>query len=129
MQISTISPQNPEFPDILTELHRPVKSINIIGEMPKPTDKLVAIVGTRKSTSYGRGVAYQLGNELAKAGVVVVSGLARGIDGLAHQGAIDAGGRTIAVLGHGLDRIYPAQHRQMAIDILDTAGALRSGYA
>lgn len=89
---------------------------------------MVAIVGTRKSTTYGRGVAYQLANELAKAGVVVVSGLAIGIDGMAHRGALDAGGRTVAILGHGLDRIYPAQHRSLATEILATNGALISEY-
>jgi DNA processing protein len=128
MQISTISFQDPHFPDILTAIKPSVNRLYYLGELPKGTDKLVAIVGTRKSTAYGRGVAYRLGFDLAQAGVTVVSGLAAGIDGLAHRGALDAGGRTIAVLGHGLNQIYPAQHRDMAKEILATGGALVSEY-
>jgi DNA processing protein len=127
MQVSNISSKNADFPDILREIAHPPKSINILGELPKDT-KMVAIVGTRKCTPYGEQVAYQLGNELAKAGVVVVSGLAIGIDGMAHRGALDAGGRTIAVLAHGLGQIYPTRHRPLAKEILATGGALISEY-
>jgi len=128
MQISKIDLNQASFPDSLRDLHNPPKSINVLGELPSKDDKVVAIIGTRKSTNYGRRVAYQLGSELAKAGVVVASGLAVGIDGMAHEGAVDAGGRTIAVLAHGLDRIYPAQHRSLATAILRTRGALVSEY-
>jgi DNA processing protein len=89
---------------------------------------MVAIVGTRKCTSYGERTAYQLANELTKAGAIVVSGLAIGIDSYAHRGALDAGGRTIAVLAHGLDSIYPPRHRSLAKEILATGGALVSEY-
>ena len=74
----------------------------------------VAVVGARACSSYGRSVARTLGRELAAAGLVVVSGLARGIDGEAHRGALDAGGMTVAVLGCGIDRDYPAAHRELA---------------
>ncbi len=74
----------------------------------------VAVVGARACTSYGRAVARSLGRELAGAGLVVVSGLARGIDGEAHRGALDAGGITVGVLGCGIDRDYPAAHRELA---------------
>jgi DNA processing protein len=87
----------------------------------------VAIVGARACSSYGRSVARSLGRELAGAGLVVVSGLARGIDGEAHRGALDAGGVTIGVLGCGIDRDYPAAHRELASRIGDN-GLLVSEY-
>ena len=74
----------------------------------------VAIVGARACSSYGRSVARSLGRELAAAGLVVVSGMARGVDGEAHRGALDVGGTTVAVLGCGIDRDYPAAHRELA---------------
>lgn len=133
MQISRISSNDPQFPDQLHDLKGQHKSgvpkeIYVLGDLPKSTDYLVAIVGTRKSTKYGEQVTYQLANQLAKAGAVIVSGLAIGIDGVAAQGAIDAGGRTVAVLAHGLDRIYPARHRSLATAILASGGALISEY-
>ena len=79
----------------------------------------VAIVGARACSSYGRTVARSLGRELAAAGLVVVSGMARGIDGEAHRGALDAGGITVAVLGCGVDRDYPAAHRDLAGRIVE----------
>jgi len=79
----------------------------------------VAIVGARACSSYGRSVARALGRELAAAGLVVVSGMARGIDSEAHRGALDAGGVTVAVLGCGIDRDYPAANRELAIRIVE----------
>ena len=85
------------------------------------------MVGARAATAYGRTVAERLGRELAAAGVTVISGLARGIDGCAHRGAIAGGGRTLAVLGSGLDRIYPPEHARLASGIA-AQGALLSEY-
>ena len=79
----------------------------------------VAIVGARACSSYGRSVARSLGRELAAAGLVVVSGLARGVDGEAHRGALDVGGTTVGVLGCGIDRDYPAAHRELARQIVE----------
>jgi len=127
MQIHNITAKDASFPDALRNVDPSPKSINVLGELPK-SDNLVAIVGTRKPTRYGEQVTYQLASELAKAGAIIVSGLAIGIDGIAHRAALDAGGRTIAVLAHGLDRIYPPRHRALAKEILATGGALISEY-
>jgi len=89
---------------------------------------MVAVVGTRRPTAYGERVTYQIAGELAKAGAVIVSGLAIGVDSIAHRAALDAGGRTVAVLAHGLDRIYPPRHRGLAKEILASGGALVSEY-
>ena len=88
----------------------------------------VAVVGTRRVTAYGRQVAHELARFLAQNGIVVVSGLARGVDGIAHKAAVEAGGRTLAVLGCGVDRIYPPEHRRLAEQIMES-GALISDYA
>jgi DNA processing protein len=127
MQISTISIQNSHFPDKLRQIDPLPKSINVLGTLPKGT--YVAVVGTRKPTPYGEHVTYLLSRELAKAGAVIVSGLALGIDGIAHRAALDAGGTTIAVVAHGLDRIYPRRHRELAKEILATGGAIVSEYS
>src|SRR5207253_5817059 len=88
----------------------------------------VAIVGARACSGYGSAVARMLGRELAAAGLVVVSGLARGVDGEAHRGALESGGRTVAVLGCGIDRDYPAAHRELAARVAET-GLVVSEYA
>jgi DNA processing protein len=98
------------------------------GRWPLPEGPRVAIVGSRRPSPYGEAVAEQLGADLAKAGVVVVSGLALGIDAAAHRGALNGGGITVAVMGTGVDVIYPAAHAQLAGDILAAGGALVSQF-
>lgn len=88
----------------------------------------VTVVGSRKVSAYGKAVTLGLAGELAKAGVVIISGLALGVDSLAHKAALDAGGLTIAVLPSGIDRIYPASHQGLAKQILAQGGALVSEY-
>jgi DNA processing protein len=88
----------------------------------------VAVVGARSCSSYGASVARTLGRELAAAGIVIVSGLARGVDGEAHRGAVDAGGSTVAVLGCGVDRVYPAAHAELARRVTE-CGLIASEYA
>lgn len=129
MKINTISPDYPEYLKILQTIAMPPKRLWYIGKLPKIRYPTVAIVGTRKPTVYGREVVEQLSGELAKHGVVVVSGLALGIDALAHKAALRAGGTTIAIMPCGLDQIYPRSHRQLALDILAAGGALISEYA
>jgi DNA processing protein len=102
--------------------------LNIQGKILKKDKRAVAIVGTRTPTKYGREVAYKFSFELAKKGITIVSGLARGIDTVAHNAALDAGGRTIAVLGSGLDVIYPPENLGLAQRIIKS-GALVSQFA
>ena len=100
---------------------------------PTPTKlfrpKTVAIVGSRRNTRYGEEVAYQMAYRLAAKGVIIVSGLAYGIDSIAHKGALDAGGRTVAVLGTPIDQIYPRAHEKLARDIVAQDGAIISELA
>ncbi len=93
-----------------------------------PTERRIAIVGTRRCTEYGRRLAFEFGAACVGAGWVVVSGLARGIDGAAHRGAVAAGGRTVAVLGCGSDVSYPRQHASLRSDLLATGGSVVTEY-
>ena len=118
------------FPPLLRELHDPPAGLFLRGtaEANLLSAPAVAVVGARACSSYGSQVARLLGRELAAAGLVVVSGLARGVDGEAHRGALEAGGSTVAVLGCGVDRDYPATHAQLARGIGET-GLIVSEYA
>jgi DNA processing protein len=109
------------LPQLLGAIHDPPQRLHLRGSADPELLSLtaVAIVGARACSSYGAQVARMLGRELAAAGVVVVSGLARGIDGEAHRGALDAGGHTVAVLGCGIDRDYPAAHAGLARSIAE----------
>jgi DNA processing protein len=104
------------YPALLRAIHDPPPEIHLRGAGPDAilSRPAVAIVGARSCSAYGRSVARSLGRELAAAGLVVVSGMARGIDGEAHRGALEAGGVTVAVLGCGVDRDYPAAHAELA---------------
>lgn len=128
--IHSIIKASPAFPDCLRQIPQPPSSLYYISEnwaelMGRPR---VAIIGSRKVTIYGRSVTAQLAAELARAGVVVVSGLAYGIDSIAHRAVLEAGGQTIAVLAGGLDDIYPQGHQELARQIVAQGGALISEY-
>ena len=120
----------PEFPALLRAIHDPPIGLFVRGDAKVDllTQTAVAVVGARACSSYGGHVARSLGRELASAGLVVVSGLARGIDGAAHRGALEADGLTVAVLGCGVDRDYPASHRELARGIVER-GLIVSEYA
>jgi len=100
---------DPGFPGILAQLPDPPLLLYMRGDLREGDDPAVAVVGSRRATIYGLEMARRLASEIAAAGVTVVSGLARGIDQAAHGGALDAGGRTLAFLGSGIDRIYPRE--------------------
>jgi DNA processing protein len=110
-----------DLPPRLRAIHDPPKRLFLRGNAPAEllSEPSVAIVGARACSPYGVQVARMLGRELAGAGIVVVSGLARGVDGEAHRGALDAGGHTVAVLGCGIDRDYPAAHASLAAAIAE----------
>jgi DNA processing protein len=120
---------DPGFPAPLRSIHDPPPGLFLRGSAPAEllSHLVVAVVGARSCTDYGAHVARSLAGELAAAGVVVVSGLARGIDGWAHRGALEAGGRTVAVLGCGVDRDYPRAHAALAAQIAET-GLIVSEY-
>lgn len=108
-----ISTADDDYPAPLRELNDPPPVLFAIGDLAAVAPPVAAIVGTRRSTPYGERVTRDLAAALARAGVSVVSGLARGIDGAAHRAALDAGGRTAAVLGTGVDLAYPTGHRTL----------------
>ena len=120
--------QSAEYPQRLRDIDASPPVLYIKGTLQPQDDWAVAIVGTRRASAYGREVTRQFAADLARSGVTIVSGLARGIDGQAHQAALDAGGRTLAVMGCGVDIIYPAEHRRLAERIIEQ-GALISDYA
>jgi len=108
---------DPEYPDLLRKIPDPPPVLYVRGRLAPEDDVAVAIVGARKASTYGKMVAEALACELARCGVTVVSGLARGIDGAAHRGALRGGGRTIGVLGCGVDVAYPPEHRELIAEV------------
>ena len=125
--IYKIDIKSAKYPDLLREIASPPNGLHVIGELKNRP--LVAIVGSRRPTEYGDQITYQLASELASAGVGIVSGLALGIDAIAHTAAIEAGGYTVAVMGCGLNDIYPSRNRGLARKIVESGGALISEYA
>ena len=125
MKIQTI--KRADLPGVLQNIPNPPEKLFSLGAELKD-ERRITIVGTRKPTSYGREVTEMLARDLTNAGAIIVSGLALGIDSIAHQACLDAGGRSIAVLPCGLDTIYPASHRNLAKDILAKNGTLLSEY-
>ena len=136
-KINQIQPLEANFTEVLSTIAVMPKTLYFYGKIPenvlkngkKERPKAVAIVGSRHNTKYGEEVAYRLGYELAKEGVIIISGLAYGIDSIGHQAALDAGGKTIAILGTPIDEIYPRNHRKLAAEIIETGGAIISEYA
>src|SRR5574344_106754 len=114
-----ILPQDSVFLQGLNNIALKPKILYFHGIIPAQREKTVAIVGSRHNTKYGEEIAYHIAFELAKRGVVVVSGLAFGIDSIAHRGALDANGITIAVLGTPIDQIYPRRHLGLAKEIIE----------
>src|SRR5688572_7100573 len=126
MKIKELTLNSSEYPEKLQHIPMPPEQLYILGSdvnelLSRPC---ITVVGSRKVSAYGKAVTTQLTGELAKAGIVIISGLAFGVDSLAHQAALDAGGLTIAVLPSGVQNIYPATHTGLARQILQHGGAL-----
>ena len=117
------------YPQALNEIHDPPPTLYVRGETPLDAERMFAIVGSRRATRDGKRAAREFAATLAREGVCVVSGLARGVDTCAHEGALEGGGATIAVLGSGADVIYPPENEELAARILDAGGAIISEYA
>jgi len=122
-----VSPWDDRFPNRLQQIYDPPAFLWMRGTLPPTEAPMMTVVGTRRCTDYGRAQAHHLSAELARRGFTVVSGLAYGIDAAAHKGALDAGGRTIAVLGSGVGCIYPQKHAGLA-DRIANSGAVLSEY-
>lgn len=126
MNIQQVHIKSNSFPSLLRNISTPPKLINIVGTIPELP--MIAIVGSRKPTNYGRAITYRISYDLARAGFCIVSGLALGIDTIAHQAALEAGGKTIAVMGCGLSQIYPISNRNLALAIIQKNGAIISEF-
>jgi DNA processing protein len=125
--INILTWEDENYPRRLKDIDQPPPVLYLRGDLAPGDEWAVAIVGTRRITSYGRQVTEEVASTLARNGVTVVSGLARGVDAVAHQAALNVGGRTLAVLGNGVDRIYPPENRRLAEQII-SQGALISDY-
>ncbi len=115
--VTLLTMEDPKYPLRLAEIYDPPLVLFVHGELREEDQNCVAVVGTRRATPYGLRMAEKFGREMGARGVTVVSGLALGVDAAAHRGAIDAGGRTIAVLGCGVDVVYPPQNADLMQEI------------
>ncbi len=112
------------YPPLLREIYDPPLVLYVSGRMEALAGPAVSVVGARRPTAYGRAVARRLAGDLASRGLVVVSGFARGIDSCAHAGALESGGRTVAVLGSGLDEVYPPENRALAAKVRESGAVV-----
>jgi len=117
------------YPALLREIYDPPITLYVKGAWSECLDQpCVAIVGSRRCSTYGQNSASMLARDLAQRGVTIVSGFARGIDAAAHRGAIEGGGRTVAVVGTGIDQVYPRDHKKLADEVLASGGAIVSQF-
>ncbi len=126
--IKAVRLDSPEYPSSLAETYDPPPVLYYRGALQRSEPQAVAVVGSRRCTAYGREMTRRIVTGLVQSDVAVYSGLARGIDGAAHRAALDAGGRTVAVVGGGLNSIYPSEHAAMAQEMVSAGGAVVSEY-
>jgi DNA processing protein len=125
--VTALKWHDPTYPPLLAGIYNPPPVIFALGSIAPQDAHSVTVVGSRRATTYGREVAGILSQDLARNGVTVVSGLARGIDAIAHRASLDAGARTMAVTASGLDLVHPSEHRKLSEEIVER-GALISEY-
>ena len=123
-----ISRENSDYPNLLKEISNPPSKIYALADLPDEKKPRIAVVGTRKASLQGRSIAKEFAQKLSEQGMVIISGLAMGIDTAAHEGALAGNGQTIAVLACGLDNIYPRQNENLAKKIIETGGTIISEY-
>lgn len=128
LNIKLVTCKDPVYPDSLNSVSYPPVLLYVRGQLREEDKIAVAVVGTRRATSYGKVAARKLARELAREHITVVSGMARGIDTCAHQGALEEGGRTVAVLGNGVDVVYPGENKSLMKEII-TKGAVVSEFS
>ena len=126
-RIEILSQRDRRYPELLKLIHDPPQILYVKGTLTPQDELAFAVIGTRSMSSYGRKLATQLTRGLVQYGVTIISGLAKGIDGVAHRAALEMQGRTIAILGGGISRIYPKEHVELAAQIVEN-GALISEY-
>jgi DNA processing protein len=126
---TVITQASPSYPKSLREIHAPPIVLYVWGEIQERDQHAIGIIGSRRTTHYGSESAKKLSYQIAYAGLTVISGLARGIDTAAHQGALAAKGRTIAVIGSGLSRLYPPENQALAEKISNGNGAILSEFS
>jgi len=124
-----LTPEDEEYPSRLLEIYDPPPVLWVRGNTKLLNRAGIAVVGTRQPTPYGSGMAEVISRDLARRGMVVMSGMARGVDTCAHKGALDAGGATVAVWGTGIDVIYPKENKRLAEQIVAQGGAVVSEFA
>ncbi len=127
-KIKIITIQDKSYPEKLKYIYNPPKKLYILGDESILNKTSIAMIGCRNCSEYGRKVSYKFAQELAKRNIIIVSGFARGIDTYAHQGVISIRERTIAVLGCGLDVIYPDENKELYKQILENGGAIVTEY-
>jgi DNA processing protein len=125
---TVLTPEDAEYPERLREIYDPPAVLWIRGDVTLLARPGIAVVGTRQPSPYGAGMAEMLSRDLANRRLVILSGMARGVDTAAHKGAIDAGGKTVAVWGTGIDVIYPKENKKLAEQIVATGGTIVSEY-
>ncbi|MEK7165459.1 MAG: DNA-processing protein DprA, partial [Patescibacteria group bacterium] len=125
-EIKIVTRVDREFPQKLLEIADPPIVLYVRGKLPNQDLPHMGVVGTRKPTNYGRDISAKLAGDLALAGCVIVSGLARGVDSIAHRATLDSGAFTVAVLGCGVDIIYPPEHKDLYYEIIEKNGAVIS---
>lgn len=128
IKINKCSPDKHKYLQILNSLAKTPQTLYYRGTLPDHRIPTVAIVGSRKPTAYGKEVTHRLASDLASKGIVIVSGLALGIDSIAHRAALEVGGTTLAVLANGVDDITPRSHQSLGESIIASGGAILSEY-
>lgn len=123
-KISYISQKNQAYPEKLRHIYKPPKGLYVRGSLPDTSCLAIAVVGARECSYYGRETAFYFARELAKSGILIISGLARGIDAQAHKGALEGGGKTYGVLGCGIDVCYPKENKTLYTKVEENGGIL-----